>query len=96
MQMHKWDGITVAQIDFMKHAIGFQGRRVQRKIYKAYRNYFTVSEPDTYWEKLVELGLAKSQKFEHGIGENATVYFVTGEGKTFLSELLGIKIIETD
>lgn len=93
---HKWDGITVSQIDIMKHAIGFEDRRVQRKIYKAYRNYFTVSEPDADWEKLIELGLAKGKKFEHGVGENATVYFVTGEGKTFLSELLGIKIIEMD
>lgn len=93
---HKWDGVTMAQIDNMMHAIGYEARKVKRKIYKAYRNYFTTSKPDADWQKLVELGLATTEPFEHGVGENPTVYYVSEEGFTLLSVLLGIKISEMD
>jgi hypothetical protein len=93
---HKWDGVTMVQIDHMKHAIGYEARKVKRKAYKAYRNYFTTSNPDDDWQKLVDLGMATTRPFENGIGENPTVYFVSEEGLTFLSVLLGIKITEMD
>lgn len=66
------------------------------KIYKAYRNYFTTSKPDDEWQKLVELGLATTRPFEIGCGDQPTVYFISEEGFTFLSVLLGIKVVESD
>jgi hypothetical protein len=93
---HKWDGVTMVQIDYMKHAIGYEARKVKRRIYKAYRNYFTTGKPDEDWQKLVDLGLATTRPFEIGVGDQPTAYFVSEEGFTFLSVLLGIKVVESD
>jgi hypothetical protein len=92
----KFDDVTVRQIDYMKHAIGYSLDKVKRKAYAAYRNYFTTSKSNEGWNELVELGLAGKRPFEHGIGEEPTLYYVTDLGLNFLSGLLGIKIIERD
>jgi hypothetical protein len=48
----------------MKHAIGYEARSVKRRIYKAYRNYFTTSKPDADWQKLVEMGLQRQDRLK--------------------------------
>jgi hypothetical protein len=96
MMGHKVGEFNLKQIDYMKHAIGYESSRVKRRVYKAYRNYFTTRvDCGDYsdWEKLVELGLATNRKLENGQG---IVYFVSKEGFTFLGDLLGIKITEMD
>ena len=93
---HKQDEITVKQIDCMKHALGYDKSKVKRKAYKAYRNYFTTSNPSDIWQKLIDLGLAEGKPFENGIGDEPMIYFVTDEGLAFLGDLLGIKITETN
>ena len=53
--------VTSNQIDFMKHCLGFENSKVKgtkHRKYKAYRNYFSTSNDDIEWDKLVEQGLA--------------------------------------
>ena len=91
--------ITSNQIDCMKHCIGFENRRVtgiKHRKYKTYRNYFTTSNDDTEWDKLVEQGLATKQDFPNGCGDNPKAYFVSDEGKEFLSNITGVEITEDD
>jgi hypothetical protein len=91
--MNKYDAITVKQIDYMKHAIGYEPKRVSRKTYRVWRNYFTTSIPSKTWDALVELGLAEQRPFPQGGGENPQVYSVTWEGLNFLGSLLGITMV---
>jgi len=91
--------ITSNQIDCMKHCLGFENRRVKgtkHRKYKAYRNYFTTSNDDIEWDKLVEQGLATKQDFLNGCGDNPKAYFVSDEGKKLLSSITGVKITEED
>lgn len=93
---HKYDGVTVKQIDNMKHALGYEARSVKRKAYEAYRNHYTTSTPSKSWENLVELGLAEKRPFPRGVGAEPMIYAVSDAGIGFLSDLLGIKITESD
>ena len=91
--MNKYGGITVKQIDYMKHAIGYEPKRVSRKKYLVWRNYFTTSTPSKTWAALVALGLAEREPFPHGCGEEPQFYSVTREGLNFLGSLLGITMV---
>ena len=91
--------VTTNQIDFMKHCLGFENSKVKgtkHRKYKAYRNYFTTSNNDVEWDKLVEQGLATKQDFPNGCGDNPKAYFVSDEGKKFLSNITGVEITEDD
>jgi len=91
--------VTSNQIDCMKHCLGFENRRVtgtKHRKYKAYRNYFTTSNDDIEWDRLVEQGLAAKQDFPNGCGDNPKAYFVSDEGKKFLSDITGVEITEED
>ena len=91
--------VTSNQIDCMKHCLGFENRRVtgiKHRKYKAYRNYFTTSNDDIEWDKLVEQGLATKQDFPNGCGDNPKAYFASDEGKKFLSNITGVEITEDD
>lgn len=93
--LYKTDDVTLKQINYMKHCIGYEKSKVKRNKYSAWRNYFTTSETDGDWDKLVELGLATKRDFKDGCGDNPQVYFVSREGLTLLERLLGIKIVES-
>ena len=89
--------LSVNQIEFMKHAIGLDNRRVKikRGKYEAYRNYFTTSEHcDNYrdWEELFTLGLAK--KYEQTKSIEYIRYSVSEKGFDLLSKIFGAKITE--
>lgn len=86
------DDITLKQIDNMKHCIGFQGDRVKRKKYVAFRNYFTTNSDDYGWDKLVTLGLAKKRDLRNGV--TGKCYSVSKEGIELLEGLLECKIVE--
>jgi len=90
------ESVTLKQINDMKHAIGFDGKRVRRRKYVAYRNYYTTSDNSSSWDALVELGLAVKRPFENGIGGNPQCYFVTKKGMEFLERLLECKIMEEE
>ena len=90
------ESITVEQIGNMKHAIGFDQRRVKRGKYEAYRNYYTTPAPHAGWEELVEKGYAEKHPFPQGVGENPMMYRVTQKGIETLGGILGIKIVDTD
>lgn len=88
--------ITLKQIENMKHCIGFDGKRVKRRKYVAYRNYFTTSDNELSWDELFKLGLASKRSFEDGGGENPQCYSLTKPGFVFLENLLGCKIEEME
>lgn len=92
---YKFDGVTLKQIDYMKHCIGYEKDKVKRNKYSVWRNYFTTSETDEDWDGLVRLGLAINEPFTNGIGDNPQVYYVSKEGLKLLERLLEIKIVES-
>jgi len=53
--------LTLAQIDDMRHAVGYEPieQRRGQYIFRYYRNYYAASDtPNVDWEDLVEKGLA--------------------------------------
>lgn len=82
--------ITYKQISDMKHAIGFENRRVtgiKRRKYEPYRNYFCAGECDIPdWDNLVSIGLADKCKDER-------YYYVNDDGRIFLEFVTGVKIL---
>ena len=89
------DEINLYQLRLMKHAIGFDRKKVKRGKYIAWRNYFCSYEPCEPWDKLVNLGTAvKSVREETGCFSSAVYYSVTDEGLKVLSDVLGIQIVE--
>lgn len=90
------DKVTLKQINNMKHAIGFDRKKVKRGKYQAYRNYYTTSDNNPSWDELVGLGLAERRPFENGIGDNPQCYFVAKKGIELLEKLLECKITEVE
>ena len=78
----------------MGHAIGMDNAKIFRKdgikIYRPYRNYYTVSKPDEDWEALVEAGYAKEK-----IWEDYIEYSVTPDGLQWLAKYSEICICLT-
>jgi hypothetical protein len=81
--------VTIEQIRVMKHAIGYEPRKVKRGKYIAWRNYFACYNEQPDWEELVSMRLAIKQKHERQY-----CYHVSDEGIGFLSGVLGVNIIE--
>lgn len=90
-----YDKVTYLQIELMKHAIGFSNRKVtgtKHRKYEPYRNYFCAGERDIpEWDFLVSLGLAAMGR-KNVQGYN--YYFLTGDGRLFLENVTGVKILE--
>ena len=86
--------LSTAQIDNMKHCIGFSGDKVKRRKYEAYRNYYTTPNDHTGWDGIVRAGLADKRPFPQGCGDNPQVYSLNENGFKFLSDLLECKIVE--
>lgn len=84
-----YDKVTYKQIDDMKHALGFDKRRVRGtkyRRYEPYRNYFNTGNCDIDdWEQLVTIGLATKSR------ENW--YHVSDNGRIFLELVTGVKIL---
>ena len=89
--MKKHFDITIAQLDDMKHAVGFRIDRIQDGKYNAFRNFFAMNEEQASWEDLVIRGLATKRKLF-----NETVYPVSDEGLLLLSNVLSIEIIKPE
>lgn len=85
-----YEKVTVKQIDDMKHALGFDNRKVRgtkHRKYEPYRNYFCAGGKDIDdWKELVELGFAEESK------ENC--FHVTSDGRIFLERVTGIHFLE--
>ena len=85
-----WQSVTYKQIELMKHAIGFSDRKVKgtkHRTYTPYRNFFNTGEKDVKdWEKLKKIGLADKWRQQS--------YYVTDEGRIFLGNVTGVKILE--
>lgn len=82
--------VSIDQIRIMKHAIGYEPRRVKRGKYIAWRNYFVNGDKQCeQWDELVDLGLA----VKYG-RMNQICYYVSDKGIEFLASLLGIRIVE--
>lgn len=83
--------VTYKQISDMKHAIGFENRRVTGRIhrkYVPYRNYFALSHADPDWEDLCKLGFASKESLLTSV-----MYYVTPDGFIFLERVLGVQIV---
>ena len=89
----KYEPITIAQLELMKHAVGLDqvDAKPKRGKYTAYRNYFCTRGINADWETLLGLGVATSQTVEPNV-----YYHVSGEGLQFMREVLGFKIVESD
>ncbi len=86
--------LTPAQIDDMKHALGFNHpqRRVGNRIF-IQRNFFGVyKDRSGSWDDLVNKGLATGP-YLSSLSPDEKVYHVTKKGRDVLSELYGIEII---
>lgn len=92
MSMTLTASATANQIRMMKHAIGFEQRRVRRGKYVAWRNYFFGCGKDFEWEKLVGWGLAVKREEP----DDKVYYHVSEKGFEFLGDILGVKIVEDD
>lgn len=84
-----YEKVTYKQIDDMKHAIGFENRKVtgtKHRKYEPYRNYFYTGSADASdWKQLVSIGFAK---------EGQENYFrVTDDGREFLRRVTGVEIL---
>ena len=81
--------VTYSQIDKMKHAIGFDDRKVtgtKHRKYEPYRNYYAApSCGDPELEELARLGFMEKS--------HANYYHVTDDGKTFLKRVTGVEIL---
>lgn len=84
-----YEKVTYKQIDDMKHAIGFDNRKVRgtkHRRYEPYRNYFNAGGRDVEdWEQLVSLGFATKSR------ENW--YHVSVDGRLFLKRVTGVEIL---
>jgi hypothetical protein len=88
--------ITMAQIDNMKHALGFANKRVKGlkyRRYQAYRNYYATAEGCDGFEGLVDLS-DKGLMLERQVGDK-TYFHVSELGFEFLSKLTGVTITDT-
>jgi len=90
------NNVALRQINNMKHCIGFNGDKVKRRKYVAYRNYYTTSDNSPSWDELVDLELAVKRPLKNGIGGNPQCYFVTKKGIELLERLLECKITEME
>lgn len=84
-----YENVTYKQIDDMKHAIGFENRKVtgtKHRKYEPYRNYFNTGVRDVPgWEHLVSIGFATKSRDNW--------YHVSDDGREFLSRVTGVKIL---
>ena len=91
------DSINWAQIEKMKHCIGFSRDRVKRGKYEAYRNRYITPDIDDSWEWLVIQGIAdRDRTYPEGSETSHQLYFLTKKGLDLLEHLLEIKITEMD
>ena len=78
----------------MGHAIGLDNGKVFKRdgvqIYRPYRNYFLVTEPEEEWETLVAVGYAKKHE-----GKTNIQYSVTPDGIQWLVKYSRINICLT-
>lgn len=85
-----YQNVTYKQISDMKHAIGFDNRKIRgtkHRKYEPYRNYYNTGPGDIdSWEQLVSIGFA-----EKG-AENW--YSVTDDGRYFLRLVTGVEILQ--
>lgn len=86
-----YESVTYKHISDMKHALGFENRKVtgsKHRKYEPYRNYFCAGECDIPdWNYLVSIGFAGKCKDER-------YYYVSSDGRTFLEFVTGVKILE--
>ena len=84
-----YEKVTYKQIDDMKHALGFDKRKVRgtkHRRYEPYRNYFNTGERDVEdWEQLVAIGFATKSR------ENW--YHVSDDGRIFLERVTGVEFL---
>lgn len=85
-----YEAVTFKQIDNMKHALGFDNRKVtgtKHRKYIPYRNRFFAGGKDIEdWKSLVDLGFAEEVC--------ANNFCVTADGRFFLERVTGIKFEE--
>lgn len=84
-----YEKVTYKQISDMKHAIGFDNRKVhgtKYRKYEPYRNYYNTGLRDVEsWEQLVTIGLATKSR--------NNVYHVSDDGRMFLKFVTGVEIL---
>jgi len=84
-----YKNVTYEQISNMKHAIGFDNRKVsgtKRRKYEPYRNYYDAGVNDIpSWEQLVSIGFAEKW--------NGNWYRVSDDGREFLRIVMGVEIL---
>lgn len=74
----------IKKIDYMKHAIGYNRKKITRSGYfKEFRNYFCSYKEDEIWEELVTEGYAIKKS-----NNNIIHYYVTKKGIEVLECLL--------
>lgn len=89
--------VSMSQINKMKHCIGFTNDKVKGRKYRKYeyyRNYYTTDDINEELNDLVTQGLMNRKEYKMGCGNNPTLYYMTDEGITFLSDITDVEIIE--
>ena len=84
----EYQHVTYGQIDDMKHAIGFDPRKVtgtKHRKYVPYRNYYAAGGDRPDLDELVRLGFMEKSRPGY--------YHVTNDGKLFLEKVTGVKIM---
>ena len=80
--------------ELMGHAIGMDRGKIRKidgaRIYKPYRNYFSVAKPENDWEALVAAGYAVKKEYNQAID-----YHVTPDGIQWLVNYSRINICLT-
>lgn len=96
VKSQEYEKVTYGQMSKMKHAIGFDKRKIRgtkHRKYEPYRNYYCAGKADQEdWEQLVELGFAEKGREikEH----DSKYYFVTADGRLFIEYVTGVQILE--
>lgn len=85
-----YEKVTFKQIDDMKHALGFDNKKVtgiKHRKYTPYRNRFYAGGKDIAdWKILVSLGFAEEY--------SGSLFRVTEDGRFFLERVTGIRFEE--
>lgn len=81
--------LSLAEVDLLKHMIGFEPTRAKKGKYTAYRNGFATHKPNPKLERLCTLGICSKQVSELSFG---LIYHIAKKGAELLSEYLGATV----
>jgi len=82
--------LTDSQISNLAHALGLDTQKI-KKCHKAYRNYFTETIGQRYYDELMDM-VEKGLMFRKCSNKTMIFFSVTTFGVEYLSKITGVKI----